>query len=310
MKDERPPPLRQRMIEDMRIRGMAEKTQAAHIRAVRDVALFLKRSPDTATPEELRACQLQMTNAGMTATTFNVRIVSLRFFFGVTCGRDERKRHMQFRRAPRKLPAVPSIEEVGDILAAAPGPGLKYRAALGISHGAGLRAAEVCHLRVQDIDGERMIIHVEAGKAGRDRKAMLSPGLPDLRRDCWREARPAGRPAVPRPAEGQSDFAAPVEPRLRVRQAYGGRDPVRDVAYPAPQLRHTSAGDRERRAGDPGLAGAHQTDHDRPLHACRHEDDPEHRRSVRTAQGSAGLDPPTRAGVTVRRGDPAEAGAG
>jgi len=236
MKDERPPPLRQRMIEDMRIRGMAEKTQAAHIRAVRDVALFLKRSPDTATPEELRACQLQMTNAGMTATTFNVRIVSLRFFFGVTCGRDERKRHMQFRRAPRKLPAVPSIEEVGDILAAAPGPGLKYRAALGISHGAGLRAAEVCHLRVQDIDGERMIIHVEAGKAGRDRKAMLSPGLPDLRRDCWREARPAGRlfPGLPR--------VNPISPR-QLNRAFASARHMAGVTRSATlhTLRHSFA---------------------------------------------------------------------
>lgn len=146
MKEEKTTPLRQRMIEDMRIRGMAEKTQAAHIRAVKDFALFLKRSPDTATPEELRAYQLHMTNAGMSATTFNARIVSLRFFFGMTCGRDEMKRHMQFRRAPRKLPAVLSVEEVGDILAAAPGPGLKYRAALGISYGAGLRAAEVWHI--------------------------------------------------------------------------------------------------------------------------------------------------------------------
>ncbi|NGM47553.1 tyrosine-type recombinase/integrase [Rhodobacter sp. SGA-6-6] len=161
MKEEKTTPLRQRMIEDMRIRGMAEKTQAAHIRAVKDFALFLKRSPDTATPEELRAYQLHMTNAGMSATTFNVRVLSLRFFFGMTCGRDEMKRHMQFRRAPRKLPAVLSVEEVGYILAAAPGPGLKYRAALGISYGAGLRAAEVCHLRVQDIDSGRMLIHVE-----------------------------------------------------------------------------------------------------------------------------------------------------
>ena len=192
MKEEKTTPLRQRMIEDMHIRGMAEMTQAAHIRAVKDFAVFLKRSPDIATQEELRAYQLHLTNTGMTATTFNVRIVSLRFFVGVTCGRDEMKRYMQFRRVPRKLPAVLSVEEVGDILAAAPGPGLKYRAALGISYGAGLRAAEVCHLKVQDIDSDRMMIHVDEGKGGRDRKAMLSPGLLELLRDYWREARPDG----------------------------------------------------------------------------------------------------------------------
>jgi integrase/recombinase XerD len=236
MKEEKTTPLRQRMIEDMRIRGMAEKTQAAHIRAVKDFAIFLKRSPDTATPEELRAYQLHMTNAGMTATTFNVRIVSLRFFFGMTCRRDEMKRHMQFRRAPRKLPAVLSVEEVGDILAAAPGPGLKYRAALGISYGAGLRAAEVCHLRVQDIDSDRMMIHVEEGKGGRDRKAMLSPGLLDLLRDYWREARPEGWlfPGLPR--------VNPISPR-QLNRAFASAKHMAGVTRSATlhTLRHSFA---------------------------------------------------------------------
>jgi integrase/recombinase XerD len=236
MKEEKTTPLRQRMIEDMRIRGMAEKTQVAHIRAVKDFALFLKRSPDTATPEELRAYQLHMTNAGMTATTFNVRIVSLRFFFGMTCGRDEMKRHMQFRRAPLKLPAVLSVEEVGDILAAAPGPGLKYRAALGISYGAGLRADEVCHLRVQDIDSDRMMIHVEDGKGGRDRKAMLSPGLLDLLRDYWREARPDGWlfPGLPR--------VNPISPR-QLNRAFASAKHMAGVTRSATlhTLRHSFA---------------------------------------------------------------------
>ncbi len=236
MKEEKTTPLRQRMIEDMRIRGMAEKTQAAHIRAVKDFALFLKRSPDTATPEELRAYQLHMTNAGMSATTFNVRIVSLRFFFGMTCGRDEMKRHMQFRRAPRKLPAVLSVEEVGYILAAAPGPGLKYRAALGISYGAGLRAAEVCHLRVQDIDSGRMLIHVDEGKGGRDRKAMLSPGLLDLLRDYWREARPDGWlfPGLPR--------VNPISPR-QLNRAFASAKHMAGVTRSATlhTLRHSFA---------------------------------------------------------------------
>jgi integrase/recombinase XerD len=236
MKEEKTTPLRQRMIEDMRIRGMAEKTQAAHIRAVKDFAVFLKRSPDTATPEELRAYQLHMTNAGMSATTFNVRIVSLRFFFGMTCGRDEMKRHMQFRRVPRKLPAVLSVEEVGDILAAAPGPGLKYRAALGISYGAGLRAAEVCHLKVQDIDSDRMMIHVDEGKGGRDRKAMLSPGLLDLLRDYWREARPDGWlfPGLPR--------VNPISPR-QLNRAFASAKHMAGVTRSATlhTLRHSFA---------------------------------------------------------------------
>ena len=84
------------------------------------------------------------------------------------------KRFMQFHRKPRKLPIVLSVEEVADLLAAVPGPGLKYRAALGISYGAGLRASEVCHLKVTDIDSDRMLIHVDGGKGqseGREKEA-------------------------------------------------------------------------------------------------------------------------------------------
>jgi integrase/recombinase XerD len=84
---------------------------------------------------------------------------------------------MQFRRKPQRLPVVFSVEEVCDLLAAVPGPGLKYRTGLGISYGAGLRASEVCHLKVVDIDSDRMLIHVDEGKNGKDRKAMLSPRL-------------------------------------------------------------------------------------------------------------------------------------
>ena len=124
MTEERTTPLRERMMEDMRIRGMGDKAQKAHIRAVKDFAKFLKRSPDTATPEELRAYQLHMTDTGVSPTTFNARIVALRFFFGMTCGREDMKRFMQFRTKPKKLPIVFSVEEVQDLLMAAPGPGL------------------------------------------------------------------------------------------------------------------------------------------------------------------------------------------
>ena len=89
MTEERVSPLRQWMIEDMRIRGMGDKAQKSHIRAIKEFASFLGRSPDTATPEDLRAYQLHMTDTGVTPSTFNVRIVALRFFFGMTCGREE-----------------------------------------------------------------------------------------------------------------------------------------------------------------------------------------------------------------------------
>lgn len=132
MKEERTTPLRAHMIEDMRIRGMGDKAQEAHIRAIKVFAGFLRRSPDLATPDDLRAYQQHMTNAGVSPWIFNSRIVALRFFFDTTCGREEMKRHMQFQRKPRNLPVILSVEEIAALMAAVPGPGLKYRAALGI----------------------------------------------------------------------------------------------------------------------------------------------------------------------------------
>ena len=190
--EEKTTPLRERMIEDMRIRGMGDKARKAHIRAIKDFAGFLGRSPDTATPDDLRAYQLHMTDAGVTPPTFNARIMALRFLFGTTCKREEMQQHMRFRRQPRRLPVVLSVQDVSEVLAAAPGPGLKYRAALSISYGGGLRAAEVCALKIGDIDSGRMLIHVEQGKGRKDRKVMLSPHLLELLRAYWREARPAG----------------------------------------------------------------------------------------------------------------------
>ncbi|MCP4309603.1 MAG: tyrosine-type recombinase/integrase [bacterium] len=237
MTEERITPLRERMIEDMRIRGLGEKAQKAHIRAIKDFAGFLKRSPDTAIPDDLRAYQLHMTDAGVTPPTFNARIVALRFFFATTCRREEMKQYMQFRRQPRKLPVVFSVEEVSDILIAAPGPGLKYRAALGISYGAGLRSSEVCNLKVSDIDSDRMLIHVEQGKGRKDRKVMLSPALLELLRDYWREARPEGWlfPGKPR--------INPISPR-QLHRAFSSAKYLAGIAKPGGtlhSLRHSFA---------------------------------------------------------------------
>jgi site-specific recombinase XerD len=236
MKDERTTPLRQRMIEDMQIRGLCEKTRQGHIRCVKHFAAFLGRAPDTATPDDLRAYQLQMTKDAVSATTFNVRIISLRLFFSITCGREEMKRYMQFHRQPRTLPVVLSIEEVAKLLASVPGPGLKYRAALGISYGAGLRASEVCNLKVRDIDSQRMLIHVDQGKGSKDRQAMLSPSLLEVLRQYWRESRPEGWlfPGLPK--------IQPLSPRQLNRAFMAAKD-MAGVTKPATlhTLRHSFA---------------------------------------------------------------------
>src|SRR3954462_7778616 len=153
--------LRERMIEDMSVRGFSEKTRNDYIRNVRTFAAFIGRSPDTATAEDLRRFQLHQTESGMQPPSINSAVAALRFFFTVTLDRPDLSRRLTIVRYPRRLPAVLSAEEVTQLLQAAPGP--KYRAALGTAYGAGLRAAEVVALKVGEIDSERMLLRVERG---------------------------------------------------------------------------------------------------------------------------------------------------
>jgi site-specific recombinase XerD len=176
------------MLEDMNMRRFVPDTQREYIRAVKKLASFLGRSPDSATPEELRAFQLHLTETGLQPQSINATVTALRFFFKVTLDRPETTRRLVFVYEPRKLPRVLSPEEVLRLLEAAPGP--KHKAALSVAYGAGLRAMEVVALKVCDIDSKRMMLRVEQGKGGKDRHAKLSPKLLELLRDWWRIAQP------------------------------------------------------------------------------------------------------------------------
>lgn len=183
-------PLRQRMIEDMTIRGFGEATQRDYLRSVKSLSAFIGRSPDTATPDEIRQFQFNLREQGATPSKMNATVSGLRFFFRVTLERPEIEHWTQFVREPRKLPVILSPDEVACVIDCAPGPGLKYKAALSVAYGAGLRASEVVSLQVRDIDSARMLIRVDQGKGKRDRYVMLSPSLLELLRDWWRQARP------------------------------------------------------------------------------------------------------------------------
>jgi len=183
-------PLRRRMTEDMTIRGFTVGTQRGYLVAVENFSSFLGRAPDGATAEDLRRYQLHMRSSGASATAMNTAVSALRFFFGVTLGRDDAQVGMTTVREPRRLPVVLSPEEVARLLDAA--PGLKYRAALSLAYGAGLRASEVVSLKLSDIDSSRMVIRVEQGKGRKDRYAMLSEPLLDLLRTWWLAARERG----------------------------------------------------------------------------------------------------------------------
>ncbi len=154
--------------------------------AVKQLAEFLGHSPERAAPEDLRRFQLHLVASGISSTTLNATITGLRFFFEVTLRRLDALDLMSPVREPRILPVVLNVAEVEQIIAAA--GSLKFRAALSVAYGAGLRASEVVHLKVSDIDGQRMVIRVEQGKGGRDREAMLSPRLLELLRAWYRQA--------------------------------------------------------------------------------------------------------------------------
>jgi site-specific recombinase XerD len=183
-------PLRQRMLDDMRMRKLSPKTQSQYIRTVRQFAAFLGQSPDTASDEDLRCYQLYMVDHGFSPISINAAITGLKFFFETTLGRAELMKKMQSVHVPHKLPVVLSREEVSRLIAAA--GNLKHQTALAVAYGAGLRASEVVALKVSDIDSQRMTLRIEQGKGSKDRYAMLSPVLLESLRAWWRTARAEG----------------------------------------------------------------------------------------------------------------------
>src|SRR5437763_9260229 len=183
-------PLRRRMIEDMTVRKFLARTQEGYIRAVIGFSTFLGTSPATVSAEDLRRYWLHLVESGVGAPTINHSLTGLRFLFLVTLRKPAIVLDMPFVREPRRLPVVLSPQEVARLLDAA--PGLKYKAALSVAYGAGLRASEVVTLKVADIDSMRLLIRVEQGKGRKDRHAMLSPQLLAVLRAWWRQCRSQG----------------------------------------------------------------------------------------------------------------------
>jgi integrase/recombinase XerD len=177
-------PLRQRMIEDMTMRKMTKKTQSQYIRGVKRFSEFFGHSPSKACAEDLRRFQLELASNGTSKCTINATISALRFFFEVTLRRPDIMLQMSTVHVARKLPTIISQEEISSLLNAI--HNFKYKAAFSVAYGAGLRVNEITHLKVSDIDSKQMVIHVEQGKGGRDRNAMLSPMLLSILRHWWR----------------------------------------------------------------------------------------------------------------------------
>ena len=191
-------PLRQRMIEDMNARKLGVHTQRGHIYSCKRFAAFLKRSPDTATAEDIRRFQLHLSETGVSICNRNRIMTGLRFLFRVTLRRLELAAEIYHIREPQKIPLVMSPDETRRLLAVA--DNLKVRTVLSLGYGCGLRASEVVRLKVKHIDSSQKIIRVEQSKGRKDRNVMLSPEMLELLRQWWK-ARPSRHDGATPPQE-------------------------------------------------------------------------------------------------------------
>jgi integrase/recombinase XerD len=177
-------PLRQRMIEDMTARKLNPHTQRSHIYSCKRFAAWLKRSPDTATPDEVRRFQLYLVESGASIGNRNRIMTGVRFLFRVTLRRHDLAAEVWHIKEPQKLPPVMGPEEIKRLLTLA--TSLKARTMLTLAYGCGLRASEVVRLRAGDIDSEQMIIRIVQSKGRKDRHVMLPTEVLDLLRQWWK----------------------------------------------------------------------------------------------------------------------------
>src|SRR5215510_12937958 len=177
-------PLRRRMIEDMNARTLGAHSQRSHIQSCKRFAAFLKRSPDTATADDIRCFQLHLAESGIRIQNRNRIMTGVKFLFRVTLRRLDLAAEIYHLREPQKIPQVMSPDETRRVLAVA--TSLKARVALSLSYGCGLRASEVVRLKVKHIDSAQKIIRIEQSKGRKDRNVMLSVETLDLLRQWWK----------------------------------------------------------------------------------------------------------------------------
>lgn len=257
--------LRRRMLADMAVRQFSDKTQDDYFHHVAAAARFLGCLPETATADALRRFQLAQVESGA-QPKINTQASAMRLFFSIALGRVDLAHQLARTHCPRKLPRILSPEDVRRLLEAAPGPGLKYHAALSVAHGAWLRGGEVVMMRVVDIDSKRTLMRVEMDKGLRSAAAPAAPGAaPPMV-----AAVPVTRLNVPRARSGAADDRTPAQSRLPHGGGVGPARVVGDATHPAPQLRDACARSAHRRSRDPGSAEARQAQNDGALHAVRH----------------------------------------
>lgn len=182
--------IRQRMIEDMQLHGYSAKTQEAYVGAVRGLAKYYKRSPENITQEEVRAYFLWLVKErGVARSTLTIHLSGIKFFFEKTLKREWVVFNLVRPQKRKKLPVVLSSEETRHLLSLVRMP--KSRMALTVIYACGLRLNEGLHLKVQDIDYQRMLIWIRNGKGGKDRYVPLPERLLTLLRAYWKLHKPS-----------------------------------------------------------------------------------------------------------------------
>jgi len=176
--------LRERMAADLRIRNYSPRTVECYVSMVARFAREFERPPGQLGPAEIRAFQLRLIEAKVSWTQFNQAVCALRFFYRVTLPRDFAVEHIPFAKTKRPLPTVLSADEVRRLLGAV--TNRRHRAVLSLICATGARLNEATHLRVADVDGARMTVHIRCGKGGKPRMVPMSMALRDLLRDYWR----------------------------------------------------------------------------------------------------------------------------
>ena len=182
--------LRKQMESDMALRGLAYRTREAYIGGVAKLAKFYGRSPDQITEPECQSYLLHLLQERKLAhSSCNVVASALQFFYRVTLKQREAEFCLPRPRVPQRLPQILSREEIAALFEKT--TNLKHRAFLMTTYGGGLRLLEACHLKVSDIDSDRMTLRIEQGKGAKDRYTLLSPSLLKELRRYWIAHRPA-----------------------------------------------------------------------------------------------------------------------
>ena len=181
--------LRKQMLEELQRRNYAQSTVDAYVHALYDFTKHFMRPPDQLGPEEIRQFQLHMLRDQKLATnTVKQRMAAIQFFFARTLKRPYVRNDFPYPKSPQRLPVVLSQDEVTRLIDSA--SNLSHRAMLMTLYSTGVRRAELVHLKVDDIDSKRMVIHVRQGKGRKDRDVPLSMKLLETLREYWRSAKP------------------------------------------------------------------------------------------------------------------------